>query len=83
MIHFLIFPLRKNGVLSPLEILHIPHNFFSYEKRCTETTDETIQQFGKQDFFRHKMQSSGSMYEVKPDNFSEQPLEYNQTRHNC
>ena len=54
------------------------HILFVLATALSGTTDETIKQFGKQDFFRHTLQSSGSMYEVQADNFSEQPLEHNQ-----
>ena len=49
------------------------------------TTDEALQQSGKQDSFRHLLKSSASMYEStgsqvfkEPESLAEPPLEYNQ-----
>ena len=45
----------------------------------TETYDETLQQSGKQDSFRHYLKSLASMYESSDSQASlEPPLEYNQ-----
>ena len=43
----------------------------------TGTTEETFQQSGKQDSFRHLLKTLASMFEISGSQFLEPPLEYN------